>query len=104
MYASQALFQVNQMKVVAQIYFPFKYLFMKMATYLYIFYLGQTYGTTTYGKDELIKDNKASVDVGTVLVFSGLYQLVCGTSTDFMFVTPVWVRLPQPPDQLFVPH
>ena len=74
-----------------------------MATYLYIFYLGQK-RTTIYGTDELIWDDKASVDVGTDLVFSSLYQLVCGTSTDFMFVTLVWVRLPQPPDQLFPPH
>ena len=76
---------------------------MIMATYLYIFYLGQKY-TTTYGEDELIRDNKASVDVGTVLVFSVLYWLVCGTSTDFMFVILVQVHLPQPLDQLFAPH
>ena len=38
MYRSQALFQDNEMKVVAQIYFPFKYVFMIMATYLYIYY------------------------------------------------------------------
>ena len=64
-----------------------------MAIYyiLCIFYLGQKC-TTIYGTDELIGNHRAKVEVGTVLVFSGLYWLVCGTSTEFVeteIVVPV---------------